>query len=333
MRPVRRRRFNPRAPRGARRFPNASSLIWEVFQSARPARGATYHSTTSPDTSAVSIRAPREGRDIPKDKSALSWTRFNPRAPRGARPRTRTQKLGRKGFNPRAPRGARQSHPGRQSKQIPFQSARPARGATAWMRSVTGTVVVSIRAPREGRDPFHPEERVTKKVSIRAPREGHDSAEGQHMPSKTGFNPRAPRGARPASCSKAPPSKSFNPRAPRGARPGPRPGRKHLRGFQSARPARGATAWTGRVYKVANVSIRAPREGRDNRRHDFFPLPSRFNPRAPRGARLVVHKVCDRPFAVSIRAPREGRDSVPSLAPSLYACFNPRAPRGARPSC
>ena len=78
---------------------------------------------------------------------------------------------------------------------------------------------------------------------------------------------------------------SFNPRAPRGAR----------------------LALAYLVSQEAEVSIHAPRAGRDAPRNRASAGRAGFNPRAPRGARL-----------------RQGR------CQSSLGCFNPRAPRGAR---
>ena len=167
------------------------------FQSARPARGATDGKSFSKITVEVSIRAPREGRDADLTHLETVWSRFNPRAPRGARPRdcwritfrTRFQsarpargatelttldcgrlnvsiRAPREGrdlpallfqglarcFNPRAPRGARLRFRDLIQMRLRFQSARPARGATADYLLMFRKKGVSIRAPREGRD-------------------------------------------------------------------------------------------------------------------------------------------------------------------------------------
>ena len=55
-------------------------------------------------------------------------------------------------FNPRAPRGARLHKTIPMPQPSKFQSTRPARGATARQRIVGLIVIVSIHAPREGRD-------------------------------------------------------------------------------------------------------------------------------------------------------------------------------------
>ena len=102
--------------------------------------------------------------------------------------------------------------------------------------------------------------------------------------------------------------------------------------FQSTPPARGATA--------------AEDAGHGNRRN--------FNPRPPRGGRLIKHtrrflilsfqstppargatgegmsdkKKC--PFCISIHAPREGGDKPLAISTRRTLYFNPRPPRGGR---
>ena len=147
--------------------------------------------------------------------------------------------------------------------------------------------------------------------------------------------------------------------------------------FQSTPPARGATLYLHLIVEPVAISIHAPREGGDvrpppaapHRRSISIHAPREggdgiehlgksqhhhFNPRPPRGGRLVVLGVpvfhggisihapreggddsacrggrCD-PAGISIHAPREGGDSRSSAkcSPPLY--FNPRPPRGGR---
>ena len=79
--------------------------------------------------------------------------------------------------------------------------------------------------------------------------------------------------------------------------------------FQSTRPSRGAT----------------PLE------NGFYPGRGDFNPRAPRGARLLLPARTDTKRRISIHAPLAGRDSRLRPCPTGSTHFNPRAPRGARP--
>ena len=173
-------------------------ITGDQFQSTRPARGATAHRPGQWRGQIVSIHAPRAGRDAPSAMAmAISCDSFNPRAPRGARLQGSVNL----------------------SNPPLFQSTRPARGAT------------------RGRCPQH----RLGLVSIHAPRAGRDSS--PHLPYRPfgRFNPRAPRGAR------------------RGAARDDDPGE--------------------------DVSIHAPRAGRDGRRLLIESRQGRFNPRAPRGAR------------------------------------------------
>ena len=126
--------------------------------------------------------------------------------------------------------------------------------------------------------------------------------------------------------------------------------------FQSTCPARGTTEQQ-KVIRPRSpcISIHVPREG-----HDAFTAISalprhNFNPRAPRGARLLKHAAQLHNNQISIHVPREGHDrpqmlptaqrllfqstcpargTTPSLISAVAANgnFNPRAPRGARPA-
>ncbi len=168
---------------------------------------------------AVSIHAPRVGRD---SSSGLGY--FCSR-----------------GFNPRAPRGARHLLAVNCPSVRLFQSTRPAWGATTDEMDVAKSEDVSIHAPRVGRDPVNPVSTEVRTVSIHAPRVGRDTR-GTYI-STSGI--------------------SFNPRAPRGARPPPSVGLLKYISFQSTRPAWGAT----------RVTLTRSKDSRS------------FNPRAPRGAR------------------------------------------------
>ena len=122
------------------------------------------------------------------------------------------------------------------------------------------------------------------------------------------FNPRAPCGARPQRYNTFIPFQGFNPRAPCGARRSYSFSPERQKMFQSTRPVWGATYILRSLGYQGNVSIHAPRVGRD-------------------------HKACTRvnPYFVSIHAPRVGRDDSGSRSPRIFTSFNPRAPCGARP--
>ena len=214
-----------------------------LFQSTRPAWGATSITILKAPIDVVSIHAPRVGRDRSSRKRKRSGYLFQSTRPAwGAT--NEAEKFAHGLFvSIHAPRVGRdlQSPPIRICPSK-FQSTRPAWGATTDRCSGRRTQCVSIHAPRVGRDD----------VSVFSV-EVHIS-----------FNPRAPRGARLGFSPLPSRQQCFNPRAPRGARHSrqsawrwpvsvsihaPRVGRDTSacttavaqRLFQSTRPAWGAT--------------------------------------------------------------------------------------------
>ena len=100
--------FNPRAPCGARRFVVSVLLLLTVFQSARPVRGATTAYEKYCDDHAISIRAPRAGRDYKHAILLPAVPAISIRAPRAGRDcRYKASPFRSYYFNPRAPCGAR----------------------------------------------------------------------------------------------------------------------------------------------------------------------------------------------------------------------------------
>ena len=122
--------------------------------------------------------------------------------------------------------------------------------------------------------------------------------------------------------------------------------------FQSTRPVWGAT-WhkverallsdvsihaprVGRdtgfqfLQAVSGVSIHAPRVGRDHLRAEFMIWYPLFQSTRPVWG-ATEHNLMDiEQVVVSIHAPRVGRDRKRPAARSTKGCFNPRAPCGAR---
>ena len=146
--------FNPRAPHGARLVGRHADLDSLIFQSTRPAWGATCtYDELIAGAPAISIHAPRMGRDVSPAARSLAGDRFQSTRPawgatsrdrgRGARRRIsiHAPRMGRDGicdmircaaiyFNPRAPHGARPGVRWAESTARKFQSTRPAWGAT-----------------------------------------------------------------------------------------------------------------------------------------------------------------------------------------------------------
>ena len=126
--------------------------------------------------------------------------------------------------------------------------------------------------------------------------------------------------------------RDFNPRAPRGARQAlyiedydgeeisihaPREGRDRKSAY--------------RKRKSVTISIHAPREGRDADGQPLVLHREHFNPRAPRGARPLAQIARPRRPIISIHAPREGRDPNPysSCHPNSISIHAPREGRDA----
>ena len=122
--------FNPRAPCGARRAFASLRYPSRSFQSTRPVWGATAHERSVCMTTRVSIHAPRVGRD-PRRATSMDHVRC---------------------FNPRAPCGARHAPIRETVARMLFQSTRPVWGATLLDMHQGSLCVVSIHAPRVGRD-------------------------------------------------------------------------------------------------------------------------------------------------------------------------------------
>ena len=71
-------------------------------------------------------------------------------------------------------------------------------GATAGIKSVGGTVKISIHAPRGGSDLVQDEAPYPCEISIHAPRGGSDEPDTWVEDDGLDFNPRSPWGERPA---------------------------------------------------------------------------------------------------------------------------------------
>ena len=122
--------FNPRPPRGGRPGQRYKHARPQLFQSTPPAWGATHLSHLTIHYQRISIHAPRVGGDIEGIHADDDEVDFNPRPPRGGRPRKRVFV---------------------DMTQI-FQSTPPAWGATKNTRRLIGIGLISIHAPRVGGD-------------------------------------------------------------------------------------------------------------------------------------------------------------------------------------
>ena len=261
-----------------------------IFQSTLPAWGAT-----------------------PQVSTRLSASHdFNPRSPRGERPRrSRCSKI-RSNFNPRSPRGERHTSQDFGITDMQFQSTLPAWGATEAPARLLRLRDFNPRSPRG--------ERRRQKSGGRA---------------WENFNPRSPRGERREATIFLVTAGRFQSTLPAwGATY-----RSSLSSlsvqfqstlpawgatfvvvfimiaslvFQSTLPAWGATVREQRCLGHEQISIHAPRVGSDcphcGTKHDR----DDFNPRSPRGERqctLLYYTMS----VISIHAPRVGSDDCPFL--------------------
>ena len=234
--------FNPRAPRGARRIPACGKKHRSIFQSTRPAWGATARAIVPDRSVSISIHAPRVGRDITASATRSCARNFNPRAPRGARHRCGTPTVSRLHFNPRAPRGARLLLFMFMADRVSFQSTRPAWGATRC-------------GGRSSRPPSH--------FNPRAPRGARLFVVLSHIDYRAFQSTRPAWGATGRCRARRHPARiSIH---------APRVGRDIIKaiqatglfGFQSTRPAWGATFYISYLRLFSQISIHAPRVGRD----------------------------------------------------------------------
>ena len=211
-------------------------------------------------------------------------------------------------FNPRAPCGARRGSRRTERSRQRFQSTRPVWGATNWS---------SYQFTRKG-------------VSIHAPRVGRDSIYRHASPRSKRFNPRAPCGARQRTITETDGTLKFQSTRPVWGATIYSAATKRDQAFQSTRPVWGATVGHVGIVSGRDVSIHAPRVGRDQQGGCQHGYVFSFNPRAPCGARPCLASSLYTSCSFNPRAPcgarhpevgREGQDPR----------FNPRAPCGARP--
>ena len=167
--------FNPRSPRGERPSATDWAFCDNIFQSTLPARGATcrwrslsavysFQSTLPARGATRTVLAAGESHKFQSTlpaRGATSFRRsfrhliphFNPRSPRGERPRASGCTLPAIAhFNPRSPRGERRTSPLSSRRVKSFQSTLPARGATILTATNIVNPPISIHAPREGSD-------------------------------------------------------------------------------------------------------------------------------------------------------------------------------------
>ena len=263
--PKKHQRFNPRAPWGARRGASSCPAEGVAFQSTRPVGGATVKlSRHISNLRCFNPRAPWGG-DQRSCSSPRRCSCFNPRAPWGARLFDGCGVFWRHGVSIHAPRGGRDDHsPGVRPHPKRFNPRAPWGARLMTPEMVTMGQCFNPRAPWGARLFGRGFVIRSLRVSIHAPRGGRDRRKTQKQSAWVRFNPRAPWGARRVCI-----------HGVSGTVP-----------FQSTRPVGGATSSQGYCKSAIEVSIHAPRGGRDLGLSTFASRVFCFNPRAPWGARL-----------------------------------------------
>ena len=248
-------------------------MAWAIqrvnaFQPTLPARGATRYHFFRRLSNVISTHAPRTGSDtVPKSSRATPGD-FNPRSPHGERRHHARKGYEHEHFNPRSPHGERQ---GRQLagaacqnfnprsphgerhyvrretiELVEFQPTLPARGATKPVSAELCALYFNPRSPHGERHWERVGMGADRTISTHAPRTGSDLFGLKQMQAcQRDFNPRSPHGERLAHT-------AFFHHAPI---------------FQPTLPARGATAFWGRMLPFSrHISTHAPRTGSDARR-------------------------------------------------------------------
>ena len=146
--------FNPRSPRGERPSRQRQPQAGRTFQSTLPARGATGSQHTGLVQTLISIHAPREGSDCHGRGTRWRQADFNPRSPRGERPRQRRTPRRSHGISIHAPREGSDFSHFEQSSLFLFQSTLPARGATRDWLLTCPSLTFQSTLPARGATPY-----------------------------------------------------------------------------------------------------------------------------------------------------------------------------------
>ena len=148
-------------------------------------------------------------------------------------------------------------------------------------------VRISIHAPRVGSDPADDVRGVILNISIHAPRVGSDHGIYEFVSPDADFNPRSPRGERPGAVVGIHAVVRISIHAPRVGSDSCRSRRACIPRISIHAPRVGSDAKAEFLMQHAKISIHAPRVGSDQMRHTLKHFQKDFNPRSPRGERLV----------------------------------------------
>ena len=300
--------FNPRSPCGERRYRISLRHLCRNFNPRSPCGERLLMGKGFINAFDISIHAPRVGSDLTVCNLQAPGHHFNPRSPCVERPALHPTPAKRCGdFNPRSPYGERPPLRIYWRHLCPFQSTLPLWGATIGGSKDDFVIVISIHAPRVGRDHY-----AISCISV--------------FPH---FNPRSPCGERLSRPSAHRAGKHFNPRSPCGERLPAQPQQPAQKPFQSTLPVWGATIYGNGAALRGAISIHAPRVGSDIKSVSITPNPV-ISIHAPRVGSDCNFCTIRYAVNISIHAPRVGSDSGQLLCFPRQKYFNPRSPCGER---
>ena len=146
--------FNPRSPRGLRRWLTAENVFARIISIHAAQEGCDFDAAPFNIDYIISIHAAQEGCDGKCLKTCPLL----------------------KDFNPRSPRGLRLTAKRRHIKLRRFQSTQPKRAATIAIMAYMRHCHISIHAAQEGCDQQHYNELIASiRISIHAAQEGCDN--------------------------------------------------------------------------------------------------------------------------------------------------------------
>ena len=210
-------RFNSRAPHGARQVARGEKSADSKFQFTRPAWGATVFRGACVAGIVFQFTRPAWGATA-GCKEGINIRSFNSRAPHGARPPTVCTCGKETEFQFTRPAWGATNSAMLPTASARFQFTRPAWGATMWLLNTKQPDIVSIHAPRMGRDFLRGRLVPDCEFQFTRPAWGATGIVRRPGGSWKSFNSRAPHGARRNRRRHCLTQLSFNSRAPHGAR-------------------------------------------------------------------------------------------------------------------
>ena len=188
--------FNPRPPRGGRRqFPCRAKFCQRISIHAPREGGDLCGGSFLLRLLQISIHAPREGGDSGKPTLKTYDLVISIHAPREGGDFVILSIFFRPpNFNPRPPRGGRPRVWGGDGHLLQISIHAPREGGDLnFLVYAANDILISIHAPREGGDSFITSRNSTHAISIHAPREGGDGVSVEANLDTLGISIHAPR--------------------------------------------------------------------------------------------------------------------------------------------